>query len=188
MLSRENMPIRDRIHDERVIAERVRKCVLRYHQCLYVLGYEQTRIALCISQIVIYEIKFHGLRYTGCIRFVKSCRCIVLSSHSYCLYGLIGLAYRSTTYDRWSYSCQMSTWRRFYFPTVLYTFYQTEFYFVFLFFFFIKERLEKHEIFIRCLRKIFIFIVNAIQENFTKRSYNNLFMLDKKSSKISCLI
>lgn len=66
-----------------------------------------------------------------------------------------------------------------------YTFCQTEFYF---FYFFIKERLEKHEIFITCVRKVFIFIVNAIQENFTRRSYNNLFMLGKKSSKINCLI
>lgn len=134
MLSRGNTtPIRDRIHGERVIAERVRKCVLRYHQCLYVLGYEQTRIALCISQIVIYEIKFHGLWYTGCTWFVKSCRCIVLSSHSYHSYGLIGFACRSVIVDH--IADQMSTWRQFCFPTaLLYVLPNRIFYFILFFY------------------------------------------------------
>lgn len=61
---------------ERVIAQR--GCVNTYYVTTDVCTCkDMNKHAPCVSQIVIYEIKFHGL---WCIRFVKPCRCSLFPS------------------------------------------------------------------------------------------------------------
>lgn len=80
---------------ERVIAQR--GCVNTYYVTTDICTCEDmNKHASCVSQIVIYEIKFHGLWCTGCIRFVKPCQCTLFPS--------LSLVLSDRRVDRWSYS------------------------------------------------------------------------------------
>lgn len=133
----ETTPIRDRIHGgEGYCTER--GCVNTYYVTIDVCTCEDmNKHALCVSQIVIYEIKFYDLWCTGCIRFVKPCRC-TLFPFLLLVWSLIGLACRSTIVD---HIASIIYWL----STILF-----------------PDRVIIRFIKQFSLRKVFIFIVNAI--------------------------